>query len=82
MIYLYDFLFALILLIIWNAKFLIRRKHAHIYLQIRYWVKWCEFAYILLGIYFMPDHNLTEALVAFFLSICTKLLVDYLRKFI
>lgn len=81
MIYTYDFFFTLCLLMIWNIKFLIKKRHESVYLKVRYWIKWFEFTYILLGIYFMPDHTITEALVAFFLSICTKLFIDYLRKY-
>ena len=80
MIYIYDLIFVIILLVIKDGGFWVLRKQPDIYLKVRKYYMWFEFSYIMLAVYFVPKHTVTEAMVAFFLSLTTKLFHDYLRK--
>lgn len=80
MIYLYDFLFVALFLGIKDVAMWLLDSQPDIYVIVRKYYMWFEFSFVCLAIYFIPTHNIHEAEIAFFMSLCTKGLHDIIKK--
>lgn len=80
MIYLYDLLFVLGFIGIRDFAMWLLDTQPEIYVTVRPYYLWFEFSYTCLCLYFIPSQTNSEALVAFFLSLCTKLVHDIIKK--
>lgn len=51
-----------------------------VFMHIRGIIGWCEFAFILLWMYVIPDHTFSEGMVSFCMCMLTKIAFQYLTK--
>jgi hypothetical protein len=77
MVYLYDMIFVLCFLGFKQFMKYTQDTNMQLFEYVRQYGFWVEFSFILLAIYFAPQHTGCESGVSFAICMLTKLIVDF-----
>jgi hypothetical protein len=80
MMYLLDLFFVLGYLIMKRTFKIMHDSNYPVFVSIRALIGWCEYSFVLLWMYIIPDHTWTEGAVSFSMCICTKLAFQYCAR--